>query len=164
MRNILKTIILIIIFNSNLFSEENIYVKNVHFRYLNGKIFINYELVGLKDVEYEVSIYLKRAGDSLYLYEPKFLTGKVGDGILAGKDQQIIWDISKESTNPFSGEDYYFQINARIAKGSNLMLWLGGGAAVIGGVAVIIIKPWENKTTSTPITTDQGFPKPVGRP
>jgi hypothetical protein len=163
MRNILTTTILLIIFCLNLFSEDKVKITNVHYRYQDGKIIITYDLSGPKDKNYEVNISLKREDDSLYVQYPdiKLLTGKVGKGSFTGREQQIIWDIGKENLKNFTGVDYYFKVNARIAKPNNLLYWIGGGAAVLGGGAYLLL---SGKKEVTPIPVKQGFTMPVGRP
>ena len=158
---ICKYLLAIVLLNVFSFADENYSLKNIHFRYLDGKIIINYDLIGPTDIEYNVSLVLKRKSDSLFRYVPINLTGKFGEGKYAGKDRQIIWDISKESIESFSGPDYYFKITVEVIKPNKLLYIIGGSAILAGGGAAYFLLS-KKKNIVTPVKDE--FPIPNVRP
>jgi hypothetical protein len=164
MKNLKFIILSLLIFPLFIYSkpktDEEPRVENIRFRYVDGKIIVNYDLIGPMDREYNLTIRLKRESEPSISYEPKYLEGKYGKGLFAGKDQQIIWDVIKENLPGFTGTDYYFEISGNMIKpGSNLMYYIGGGAVLIGGGAAILLLSKK----STP-TAQVDFPLPEGRP
>lgn len=155
-------------------SEDSIIVR-VDPLNKENKIVIHYDLNAPKDKEYIVTLYLKRAGDETFSYKPRVITGDVGKGYYAGKDRKIVWDITREFALGLAEKDYYFYIEAELVKseiakvekepeavesGSNLLYWIGGGVAVVGGVVAAILISGSKGSSSV----QEKFPDPPSFP
>ncbi len=139
-------------------AEDRIEVMNVDYKISGNKIIVSYDLSGPLDKEYKVALTLRRESQSDFEYEPKEVSGYVGENCKGGKGLEIEWDFIKEFPKGLSGNDYYFKVDAEMVKGrSNMWWWIAGGAAVAGGTAAILSK--GSSKTNTPV-----FPGPPDRP
>jgi hypothetical protein len=129
---------------------EKIKVENIRQKLIDGDVVITYDLNGPPDAEYTLKIILKRRSNNNFQYKPKNISGDIGKGLFSGKDRQIIWKISKEFPTSFFSNDLYFDISIEQMfvptppSDSNTLLWIGAGAALVGGgVAVyyLFLKP-----------------------
>jgi hypothetical protein len=146
---------------SALWPEDPVKVQNVRFEVVGTKLVVHYDLQGPLGREYVVKVSLKREQNPSFTYLPKALAGDIGEGAFAGTDRKISWDLLKEFYQGLDGDDYYFVVEAElIAKGASPLWYIGGGVAVVGGVAAYIL----SKSPKTESAVETGFPKPVGRP
>jgi hypothetical protein len=141
-------------------SGEDVSVKNVRFEVSGNRILVTYDLAGPPDQTYLVKVTLKRRQVPSYEYVPKAVTGDVGDGKSSGIGRQVYWDMLRDYPNGQEGDDYYFHIEVTmISQGSNFLYYLGGGVAVAGTAAYLLL---GKKTTTT--VNEGNFPQPSGRP
>ncbi|MCX6143622.1 MAG: hypothetical protein NTZ35_10400 [Ignavibacteriales bacterium] len=140
---------------------EDVSVKNVRFEMSGQVINVFYDLQGPEGENYNVRLLLKRKQNPSFQYAPRSLTGDFGQGRFAGIKRQITWDILKEFQEGLEGTDYYFVVEAEmISSGTSILWYIGGGAAIIAGAAVLLLgKQAQTGTAATDV-----FPKPIGRP
>jgi hypothetical protein len=138
---------------------EDIAVKNVRFEVSGNRILITYDLTGVSDQTYVIKVTLKRRQIQSFEYVPKTVAGDVGAGKYSGNGRQIYWDLFREYPYGLEGDDYYFRVEATmISQASSFLYYLGGGAAVVGVAAYLLL---GKKTAAV----DEGiFPQPSGRP
>ena len=140
---------------------EDVTVRNVRFELSGQLIIVFYDLQGPEGGDYTVKLLLKRKQDPSFQYAPRTLTGDVGQGRFAGINRQITWDIQKEFQEGLEGADYYFVVEAEMISSRTSILWyIGGGAAIVAGVAVLLL----GKGAQTATAAEDVFPKPIGRP
>lgn len=144
---------------SSAFAREDNPVQNVRFEISGTKILILYDLQGPASEGYIVKVTLRRTSNTTFAYIPKVVLGDIGEGKPGGNNKQIVWEILREFPQGLEGDDFYFVVTADVvSSGSNAWLWIGGGAALVGGAAYFLLKGKE-QTGDT-----GGFPQPIGRP
>jgi len=139
-------------------------VENVHYTVDNGSVIINYDLLGIPNKKYKITVELRKGSDSAFSYVPRILTGDVGIGMFAGRNRQIVWALDQEFPDGLPGKDYYFVVHAvEINNNSKFLTWLGVGAAAVVATATYIIVSKKSYTQS-PFSQNVSFPPPPGRP
>lgn len=116
MNVVIKTFITICVFiGYTLFSQnviaQSVKVSNVHYRTIDQKIEIFYDLPQTKD-SINISIVFKKKSDVHFWYFPKYISGDIGKGVFFGKNHKICWHIKNEPTSLFTGKEFYFRIFA----------------------------------------------------
>jgi hypothetical protein len=136
-------------------------VEHVSFEVAGELVRIYYDLRGIPDRTHKVRLALLRESDSLFIYRPMNITGDVGSVVFPGLRRRITWDIAKEFPEGLTGNDFYFVVEVERVEteGMNPLIWIGGGAVVVGGVLALVL---GGKKSETP--ADPGFPAPPGRP
>lgn len=130
---------------------------NVKFVPHDGKVLISYDLLGDPGETYRVGVILKKESDSTRSYKPKLISGAVGEGVLPGRDREILWDLSKEIPAGLEGSDYYFVITAEEEGG---FPWWAGAAIVSAGIlGVLMLSSGGGDGGGSP-----SLPPPPGRP
>jgi hypothetical protein len=141
--------------------EEPIKAQNLRFQVVGTKIIVRFDLEGPQDRDYTIKLTLKREQNQSFVHTPRATAGDIGEGRFGGKDRQITWDILKEFSDGLEGNDYYFVIEVElISRGMSPLWYVGGGLAIVGGVAAFLL---GKGAAETPAVTES-FPKPVGRP
>jgi hypothetical protein len=87
-------------------------VTNIHWRLIDTKIQVFYDLPFNKD-SVDVKILFLKDSDPRFRYVPRFLQGRVGQGIYSGKNNVISWFTEKEPKSIFTGDGFHFRITAR---------------------------------------------------
>jgi len=145
------------------FAEDEIAVRNVQYEVTGELVRIYYDLVGPLERVHKVTIFLRRERDTAFSYRPLYLTGDVGSVVFPGEKRRITWDFLKDFPEGMEGDDFFFTVEAEMVQtpGINPLYWIGGGAAVVGGVLAIVLlsKGGENPPVPSP-----SFPLPPGRP
>jgi len=103
-------ILLFFISISHSFSQ-NLKVKNIHYRIIDQRIEIFYDLPQNADT-IDISIVFKKNSEKNFKYYPKFVSGDIGKGIFSGKNHKIIWQVENEPANVFTGSEFYFKVYA----------------------------------------------------
>jgi hypothetical protein len=144
--------------------EDPTTVENVRFEIAGDLIRIYYDLNAQIDKVHSVRLMLRRESDIVFLYHPLNLTGDVGTIVFPGQRRRIVWDFTKEFPDGLSGNDYYFIVEAEYIEPERTSpwIWIGGGAAVVGGIVGIILLSKGSETPPVPVPT--GFPLPPSRP
>ena len=137
---------------------DEVIVGNVRFESSGLVIKVFYDLQGPSENSYKVKLLLKRKQDPSFEYAPRSLTGDVGEGPFVGTKRRIVWEIQKDSVGGFAGADFYFVVEAEmISSRTNILWYIGGGAAVVVGVAAVVLGMGAQNGTAPPDV----FPKPV---
>ena len=145
-------------FANQALSKDKIRVENVRFELVGAKIYIYYDLVGPQNKQYEITLTVRREQVQSTRVHPKLLKGDIGKGRFAGRNRQIVWDISREVPRALKTSDYYFVVAAElVSSGSKALLWIGAGTVLLGGGSVVFL-------LLTKKNGDAGFPEPPGTP
>ncbi len=131
------------------------------FEISDGKVVIHYTLNASPDYEYEISVKLKRKGNSSFEYTPKDLSGDVGDDSFTSGRKTITWVLSESEVTQFDGDDFYFQININEIESSGLAWYYYAGAALLGGGSAALLL-MSKKAEETPQASP--LPLPPARP
>jgi hypothetical protein len=139
-------------------------IENVRFETSADLVKIYYDLNAPVDQVHDVRITLRRESDITFSYRPLNITGDVGTIVFPGQKRRIVWEILKEFPDGLQGEDFYFVIEAEYVEpeGTSPWLWIGGGAAVVGGV-VLLLSLGGKEPGPTPDNPNT-FPLPPTRP
>lgn len=127
-------------------------------------VYIYYTLTGSAGGRYQVSVSLKKRSDDSYQLLPANLMGDVGSHIAPGANKMIVWNSAKEIPGGLKKDDYYFVLAVDVEPESGS--WIStplvfiGGAALVGGVAALLLLKSESATNQP----TSGFPVPPGRP
>lgn len=138
-------------------------VENVRFEKSGELIKIYYDLNAPLDKLHDVRLYLRRESDMTFLHRPANISGDAGTIVIPGVGRRIVWDITKEFPEGLPGDDYYFVVEAEYVEpeGTFPWMWVGGGAALVGGIVGILLLSGGGTDVIPP---DPGFPDPPGRP
>ena len=139
-------------------------VENVRFEIAGDLVRIYYDLNAPIDKVHAVRLMLRRESDILFLYHPLNLTGDVGTIVFPGQRRRIVWDFTKEFPEGLTGDDYYFIVEAEYIEPERTSpwIWVGGGAALVGGIVGIILL--SGGSEEPPVPGPTGFPLPPSRP
>jgi hypothetical protein len=140
-------------------------IENIRVQ-INGRssVYIDYDLIGPTDQVYKVSISMRKASDSTFTYDPQTVAGDIGPDVFSGRNNRIVWSISKEFPEGIKEGEYFFVFSVESAStssgGISLPVIVAGGAAVVGGILALVLL---SKKSDTP-PSGSGFPKPPARP
>lgn len=91
---------------------QSFHARNVHFRTIDEKIEIFYDLpVNMDSIE--VKIVFRKKSTPQFRYTPRFLRGDIGKGVFSGTNKKIVWNIKKEPPSVFTGSDFYFVLQVK---------------------------------------------------
>lgn len=143
-------------------------VKVTKTEFVGETVYLFYDLTGPPDQFFSVTLIAKKRSNPTYQYVPKYVTGDIGSSMFSGTGWRIAWNFTREFPGGVDQNDIYFIVEAKASgalassKGiSNTVLWVAGGAVVVGGVVALLLL---NKS-QTPSPPAQGqFPVPPGRP
>ncbi len=130
---------------------------NVRFVVVERRVIITYDLKGETDEKYQVSLFLKKESDSTRSYRPKLVSGAIGEGITAGTDREIVWDLFKEIPTGLEGDDFYFVVTIEEAPGT--FPWWTGAAVVGAGLIGLLML-----SSGGDVRKESTLPPPPGRP
>jgi hypothetical protein len=117
-------------------SAEETVVRNVSFEQENEVIKIHYDLIGKADKNYNVKLFLTLADDSSSRYKPQAISGDIAK-VKPGSDKEIIWAFKREFPEGLETDELAFTITANKVNSRIYYYLLGGGAALLGGIAFI---------------------------
>jgi hypothetical protein len=92
--------------------SQSLKVKNIHYRLIEDKIEIFYDLPVNYD-SLEVSLVFCKKSDPRFRHYPEFIYGDIGIGVFSGTKKKIIWSYKKEPDYLFTGGEFYFKISAK---------------------------------------------------
>jgi hypothetical protein len=143
---------------SQTIKAENIKVEN-----LKDQVIISYDLSNPQENTCVIELTMKKKTDKSFRYQPKYMSGDIGEGDFNGYGKKIIWNKQKERLPIINIDDFYFDINVRVISGNNhTWLWVGAGAAMLGGgTALYFLLKKDNNETSA---QNSNLPQPPGRP
>ncbi|MBN1482486.1 hypothetical protein EH223_10615 [candidate division KSB1 bacterium] len=119
-----------------LLAAEGGLVSNVGFEQEDELIKIHYDLGG-SNKTYKVVLSFSTANNTDYHYKPKSITGDIGK-VTAGQGKEINWAYKQEFPQGLNVEELIFTVTAESYKNNMLYYLVGGGAAVLGIVAIIV--------------------------
>lgn len=105
-------LITILLFLPKTGNSQAIPVSHVHWRIVDKKIEVFYDLPQNKD-SVEVKMVFKKDSDPNFSYSPHFLKGNIGRGIYSGKDKKVVWNIENEPAYLFTGGGFSFKITVK---------------------------------------------------
>jgi hypothetical protein len=90
---------------------------------------IVYDINASNTSDFDVSLVLLRESDPAFRIVPRKVSGKIGSGAFAGKNNVIVWNYRKDILKDLKGNDYHFELTVRkVEPGSFPWLWTGIGA------------------------------------
>ena len=146
------------IFANQALSKDKIRVENVSFELVGEKVYIYYDLIGPQNRQYIITLTVRREQVRSTQIQPQLLKGDIGKGRFAGRNGQIVWEISREVPRALKASDYYFVVEAELVSSrSKALLWIGAGTVLLGGGSAVYLL--MNKKNG-----DASFPEPPGTP
>jgi hypothetical protein len=113
-------------------------VKNVRVEREGDQLLVTYDLAGSED-EYEVSLLLSTDGGQTFQPLPETIQGAVGEEVIPGSGQRIVWAVLEDFPMGLSGERNRLQVIAREQGGGNGLLWVIGGALAAGAGGTVAL-------------------------
>jgi hypothetical protein len=146
--------------------EDEIKAANISFKVAGQVVVIYYDLNAPADQFYKVSLTLRKRFDTTFTYTPVDISGDVGPSVIPGENRIVTWKLADEFPKGLPGEDCFFVIGVESGtegkSGISPLIWIAGGAAVVGGVILaVVLKGSSNNTPQPPVNN---FPNPPGRP
>jgi len=92
--------------------SQSIKVSNIHFRTIDDKMEIFYDLPINSD-SIQVKLVFRKKSEPKFQYYPRSIEGNAGIGIFSGKNKIIVWYIKKEPSSVFTGSDFYFDVKVK---------------------------------------------------
>lgn len=90
---------------------QSVHATNIHFRTIDERIEIFYDLP-INEDSLQVKIVFRKKSAPKFKYYPKVISGDVGIGIFSGTNKKITWYFKREPTYLFTGSGFYFKITA----------------------------------------------------
>lgn len=87
-------------------------VSDIHFRIIDERIEIFYDLPANRDSIHVKIIFCKKSVPK-FRYVPQFVSGDIGVGTYSGANRKIVWYIKKEPPAVLTGSGFYFEIKAK---------------------------------------------------
>jgi hypothetical protein len=137
---------------------------NTSYKYSNHKVTIYYEFQGDSELQYDISVVLKRTSNTYFNLKPGALTGDFGEGKYADGMRVITWNLSPQEEEILTGNDYYFEINAAEIKGGGVAWYVYVGGVILGGGAAAVLLGKKNAAASSNSNSSTTFPAPPDRP
>jgi hypothetical protein len=91
---------------------QSIHPENVHFRIIEDRIEVFYDLPAIHD-SIHVKIVFHKKSDPKFRYVPQFASGDIGIGTYSGPNRKIVWYYKKEPPSVYTGDGFYFEIKAK---------------------------------------------------
>ncbi len=146
--------------------EDEIKAANISFKVAGQVVVIYYDLNASADQFYKVSLTLKKRFDTTFTYTPVDISGDVGPSVIPGENRIVTWKLADEFPKGLPGEDCFFVVGVESGTeakaGISPLIWIAGGAAVLGGVILAVVL--KGSTTTPPAPPVVSFPNPPGRP
>jgi len=147
-------------------------IENVVFNQKENKIIISYDLIDSDNSHfYEVTLEISNDGGVTFKSIPKSLQGDIGRNVKPGLGKKIIWNVLKDVAE-LQGDEFVFKVIAKPVEDRSLnsdnlsktesggispYIWIGGGALLLGGAAVLFLnKKNDNGTATVPDLPDTG--------
>jgi hypothetical protein len=114
----------------------------VNFRKENLTLVVTYDLIGEEGEEYEVELLYSASGGQVFDYEPKAISGDVGDDITPGLDKQITWNVLQDFPNGIQSASVKFKVVADEEGGAFgwfLATLLAGSGGTAAGIATGVL-------------------------
>ena len=145
-RQVLVIIFLFLIFTP-LWAQE-FEVKNVRFEDKGETVVVKYDLNGIINKKYKITLSLYEDNGNTFKTRPRTVSGDVGKNVRSGLAKEIIWHLKGDYPEGLFGDGFVFAVEAELQKGrSKLKYILAGTVGIIGGVVYFITKSSKEKTT-----------------
>ncbi len=144
--------------------SQEIKAENIKIDNQKDQIIINYDVNNPEEYTCLVDLTMKKKNDKSFRYQPRYVSGDIGEGDFNGLGKKIIWNKQRERLPMINADEFIFEINVRvISRNNNTWLWVGAGAALVGGGAALyfLLKEDDNGSTGG---SSANLPQPPGRP
>lgn len=91
---------------------QSIHPENVHFRIIDERIEVFYDLPVNHD-SIHVKIVFRKKSAPKFRYTPQFASGDIGVGTYSGANRKIVWYYKKEPPSVYTGDGFYFEIKVK---------------------------------------------------
>jgi hypothetical protein len=133
-------------------------VNNIRFEQVNDRIIITYDLSGIPEQRYDVTLMLQKKNDPAFHFVPKSISGKIGNELVCGENLQAEWKYAEEFPDGIQNGEYYFVGYASEEQETSISPWIWIGAAlIVGGIVFLLANKAKDETPGE-------FPLPPGRP
>lgn len=106
---------------------------DVRFSQKGPDVMVTYDLLGEEGEEYEVGLLLSMSGGDTYDYEPKAVSGDVGEGVRPGTDKEIRWNVQEDFPEGLQHPNVQFKVVIDKQGGMGWLYYLGGAVVAGGG-------------------------------
>jgi hypothetical protein len=146
-------------------------IENVKFIQGGSKIMVTYNLIDKDDSRtYEVTLEISKDGGITFQSLAKTLSGDFGKNVKPGDTKRITWDVLKDVAE-LQGNNFVFKIIAQpnesesrnmdessqpSSGGISPYIWIGGGALILGGAAILLLSKKGESGSSSPDLPDTG--------
>ncbi len=145
-------------------------IENVKFYQEGSKIMVTYDLIDdTESRSFDVSLEISRDGGITFKSTPKTISGDAGKGIKAGNTKKITWDVLKDVAE-LQGSNFVVKVLAKVNEpemlkteegsstsgGISPYIWIGGGALLVGGAAILLLGKKGESGGSVPDLPDAG--------
>lgn len=117
----MKFVLFTLIFLNTTAFSQSLKTSNIHYRIIENKIEIFYDLPAKKD-SLNVSIAFYKKSEPKFKYYPKFVSGAIGIGKFSGANKKITWYYKKEPAYVFTGKGFYFDVTATKIPNSDTLI------------------------------------------
>lgn len=111
---------------------QELKVRDTNFRQEGTEIVVTYDLLGENGEDYTAKLLLSTSGGRAFDYEPKAITGDVGEGIRPGLDKRIAWAVLEDFPDGLRSQNVQMKVVVK-KEGGNGWLYTIGGAVLVGG-------------------------------
>jgi hypothetical protein len=136
-------VILIVLCFSFCSYAQYLQVRNVRFEDNDETISVYYDLDGMMEKSYNVSITLSDDFGNTFKVKPKAITGDVGKNIKPGKDKTIIWYVKEDFPDGLSGQGFVFAVDAKLQRSRSKLPIIIGGTGIVASIIYFLTRPKE---------------------
>jgi len=145
-------ITLVLLISNTFLKAQELKVRNVRFEEIGEIVRVKYDLDGMTDKKYRISLSLSDDFGKTFKMKPRTVYGDVGKNIQPGLSKQITWYILRDFPEGLSGDGFVFAVDAELQKGGNKLPFYLLGAGVAGGVVYFVVRSSGEKSEPEPTT------------
>lgn len=144
-------ITLILLISNTILRAQELKVRNVRFEEIGETVMVKYDLDGMTEKKYKISLSLSDDFGKTFKIKPRTVYGDVGKNIQPGESKQITWYLLRDFPEGLHGDGFVFAVDAELQKGGTKLPFYMLGAGVVGGVVYFVVRSSSEK--SEPQTT-----------
>lgn len=112
---------------------QNVSVRNTDASKSENFVIVTYDLIGEQEKQYEVVLQISASGGETFDYEPKAVSGDVGEDVRPGSGKEIRWRYREDFPD---GLPRNLRYRVQVEEDSGNGWWYAlGGAVIVGGGA-----------------------------
>lgn len=142
----------VLLISNTFLKAQELKVRNVKFEEIGETVMVKYDLDGLTDKKYKISLSLSDDFGKTFKIKPRTAYGDVGKSIQPGESKQITWYLLRDFPEGLSGDGFVFAVDAELQKSGNKLPFYLLGAGVVGGVVYFVVRSSSEKSEPEPTT------------